>query len=236
MPTNAWSNDSISTLVIPTGATTGARVVIDGTTGLISVYNSSNQLVGQWGGNSGCFFEYAGGVGSFVEICGGEIQFGSTGFTPASNPTIIENGITAFGTSVIIDSGNSGGVNSSSNLELFGGTGPAGAEIRATQRGFNGDVVQLDVSNNAGQLMHAGSYSGTVAGGDGHWIFAHGCAFTPTVAVLTPYAAGGGDGPGYVRMWTTPTDGTFCYTIWTSDGGGRTPNGTTVGVNAIFLG
>ncbi len=43
----SWSNDAITTLVIPTRATTGARLVIDGTTGSILIYNSANVLVGQ---------------------------------------------------------------------------------------------------------------------------------------------------------------------------------------------
>lgn len=44
-----FSNESppVSTLVIPTGATTGARIVLNGLTGQIQVYNSSNVLVAQ---------------------------------------------------------------------------------------------------------------------------------------------------------------------------------------------
>lgn len=41
-----WSNDQFAgTLTIPTGATTGARIVLDGTTGIISIYDASNFLV-----------------------------------------------------------------------------------------------------------------------------------------------------------------------------------------------
>jgi hypothetical protein len=36
-----WTNDSVTTLVIPTGATSGARIIIDGTTGQIVVIGSS---------------------------------------------------------------------------------------------------------------------------------------------------------------------------------------------------
>ena len=46
----------LRTLVLPQGATTGARIVLDGTNGVISIYNSSNKLVGQWGGSLGRFF------------------------------------------------------------------------------------------------------------------------------------------------------------------------------------
>jgi hypothetical protein len=41
-----WSNDQFTgTLVIPTGATTGARIEIDGATGRIEVYDAANVLV-----------------------------------------------------------------------------------------------------------------------------------------------------------------------------------------------
>lgn len=41
-----WSNDQFAgTLVIPTGATTGARIEIDGTTGRIEVYDAADVLV-----------------------------------------------------------------------------------------------------------------------------------------------------------------------------------------------
>jgi hypothetical protein len=47
MSGGAWSNDSVTTLVIPTGATTGARIVLNGLTGQIQVFDSTNALVGQ---------------------------------------------------------------------------------------------------------------------------------------------------------------------------------------------
>src|SRR6266568_2216168 len=37
-----WTNDAISTLIIPTGATTGVRIVLDGTTGVITIYDAAN--------------------------------------------------------------------------------------------------------------------------------------------------------------------------------------------------
>lgn len=42
-----------TTFTIPTGATTGARIVLNGVTGTIQVYNSSNQLVDTIGGVAG---------------------------------------------------------------------------------------------------------------------------------------------------------------------------------------
>src|SRR4051812_46618113 len=39
-----WTNTNVDTLVIPTGATTGARIVLDGVTGVITVYDASNNV------------------------------------------------------------------------------------------------------------------------------------------------------------------------------------------------
>jgi hypothetical protein len=42
---NSWSNTSISSLTLPTGATSGARIVLDGTTDTILVYDAANNLI-----------------------------------------------------------------------------------------------------------------------------------------------------------------------------------------------
>lgn len=42
-----WTNDGVTTLTVPTGATSGARIVIDGTTGQILIYDAGNQLIGK---------------------------------------------------------------------------------------------------------------------------------------------------------------------------------------------
>lgn len=43
----------LNILTIPPGATSGARIVIDGTRGAIFIYNAANQLVGSWSGTAG---------------------------------------------------------------------------------------------------------------------------------------------------------------------------------------
>lgn len=50
---NSWSNTFQSSLTLPTGATTGARIVLDGTNDEILVYNSAGQLVDTIGGPDG---------------------------------------------------------------------------------------------------------------------------------------------------------------------------------------
>lgn len=65
-----------TTFVIPTGATTGARIVFDGTTGMILVYNSANLLVDTIGGPDGAIFQTS-GTNFSVTLRFGGIEFNS---------------------------------------------------------------------------------------------------------------------------------------------------------------
>lgn len=42
-----WAQDLVGTLIVPTGATTGQRIVIDGTTGTITGYDAGNNVIFQ---------------------------------------------------------------------------------------------------------------------------------------------------------------------------------------------
>ena len=226
---------------IEVGSLTGAHFVVNNTsTGdVIDVYNSANKLVFSIDA-AGNMTSYAvtGSGAQFIRSTNGTLIFNNaTGYVSPDPPAISAPIVNSGGSALELYSGDTGNVNFASTIELFGGANAASAEIRATTRGgVTGDVLQTDTSNNDRQLVHAATYSGTVSGGDGHWVFAHGALFTPKVVLLTPYAAGGGDGAGYVRMWTNFADSSNIYTIWTDDGGGRTANGTTVGVNAVMFG
>lgn len=66
MSTGAWSNDLQTSLTLPTGATSGARIVLDGTSDLISIYNSSGTLVDTIGGANGALTIGATSGGHFV--------------------------------------------------------------------------------------------------------------------------------------------------------------------------
>lgn len=225
---------------IVVGPTSGAHFVVNNTsTGdVIDVYNASNQLVFSIDAAGNCTSFSPGSLGDpYTRFRNGQQEFNNaSGFTTIDPPTISCPNNTVSSTELQLYGGSPDGNSHTAVLRLFGGTTSAGSEMRATQRDVTGDVLQLDTSNNDRQLVHAATYSGTVSGGDGHWVFAHGCSFTPKVVLLTPYAAGGGDGPGYVRLWTNFADGTNVFTIWRDDGGGITANGTTVGVNAVMSG
>jgi hypothetical protein len=49
----SWSNDQLSSLTLPEGATSGARIVLDGTRDVILIYNAAGTLVGSWAASAG---------------------------------------------------------------------------------------------------------------------------------------------------------------------------------------
>lgn len=58
---NGWSSQYLAVLILPGGATSGARLVLDGIRDAILEYNAANQLVGSWaasGGNDGLGNDY----------------------------------------------------------------------------------------------------------------------------------------------------------------------------------
>jgi hypothetical protein len=247
MANSGWTNDALETLLV--GDIPGQHFIINNpaTGDILDVYDSANRLVMKIDA-AGALTAIDQPAQDTVVLAGNSIGFGSVTAPPPLQASIIGlSNTNGLGSSLQLDSGSSissafGGDSLITLCDLnFPGAGGSSA-IKVDQRltntslGVEGTLVQTDSFGTGNNVMHAAVYSGTVAGGDGHWIFAHNCNFVPQVVELTPYAAGGGDGPGYVRMFTTAVDGTFCYTIWRDDGGGVTANGTTVGVHAVFYG
>lgn len=70
-----FPNPYYVTFVIPTGATAGARIVLNGTTGQIEIYNSSNQLVTTLGGPVGAITNIDPSTGLQVQLALGALQF-----------------------------------------------------------------------------------------------------------------------------------------------------------------
>jgi hypothetical protein len=50
---NGWSSQYQAVLILPGGATSGARLVLDGTRDAILEYNAANELVGSWAASAG---------------------------------------------------------------------------------------------------------------------------------------------------------------------------------------
>jgi len=71
-----WENDFQTIITIPTGATTGARIVIDGITGTITVYDSAGNPVDIIGGPTGSIISQNDAQTLFTELLAGQALFG----------------------------------------------------------------------------------------------------------------------------------------------------------------
>jgi len=93
-----WSNDQFDgSLTLPTGSTSGQRIVLDGTStpASITVYDASNNIVAQmttdipnFAGDSGGFFTLDPATQKIVGIFGEAIQFGDAINSLVNAPTI----------------------------------------------------------------------------------------------------------------------------------------------------
>jgi hypothetical protein len=238
MANSGWSNDSINTLVIPTGATTGARVIIanQATGDAIDIYDSANRLVFSIDGE-GIASSFSYGPDLVAQMFEGALVLGAPGGGQGALEWEESPGPTSGSDIVLIVNPTGGGA--ALNVFFQGGS-PDGTSttsgIVVNTRGIFGSMIQSDQIR-TNELVHTGTYSGVVAGGDGHWIFDHGCAFTPKVAMLTPWDAASSDQVYQFMLWNVPfPNATQVRTVTRTAAGGVVANGTTVGVHATFWG
>ena len=193
MANSGWTNDAVDTLTVPTGAVSGERVIIanqaDGDA--IDIYNTSNTLVFSIDG-TGRLVARSSVSTAEVVINGANLLFEDLAETPLL-PPLINGSLGPDQTSLRLFAGqpqHAGvGVNGCFIILATGDTS-ASEWINAEQRGVQGAVVQTDSSANAGQLVHADSYSGTTNAG-GHLVFNHNAQFTPLVVSITGTTSGG---------------------------------------------
>lgn len=179
-----WSMQGFTSLTIPEGATSGARIVIgDQVNGFaIAVYNSSNQLIFSIDqGGSAISYNYTqfpapavmtteliqGSLGSQVDNSNGESM--NATITRVVNPTDQPEY-----TFLVACAGGTAGV-----LSIRGGSknGANNATLTGLERNVSGSLVQSDqVSTN--NLLHFAAISGTTDG-SGFLTFNHGAGFTP---------------------------------------------------------
>jgi hypothetical protein len=100
----------ITYFVIPAGATTGQRIVMDGVLGEIDLYNATNQLVGQWKPSQFAVFGGTPTVGQSITI--------QPNAADNANRTSIEFRQIVGGTPAIIDTNNDG--SGRAQLNLYG--------------------------------------------------------------------------------------------------------------------
>lgn len=121
----------ITYFVLPSGATSGQRIVLDGTTGAIKLYSANNNLVGQWTPTG--WAEYQ--DGNLNQFPNGS-PFKKLQFVPNASgfPTItITNSATGTGDPAFINGSNDGLSSDSTQLGMNGGqyTNPGGGTQRS---------------------------------------------------------------------------------------------------------
>lgn len=121
------------TFTVPSFATSGARVVLDGVSGTISVYNSSNQKTAQIGGSSGQILAQSSTV--FAELLNGALLIGKmvSGVpdTADAAQVVYVPGSVDF-TLIKSHLNNAGGLTDAAEILLF----PGAAGISPPQIGF----------------------------------------------------------------------------------------------------
>lgn len=95
MSTGAWSNDLQTSLTLPTGATSGPRIVLDGSTSVIRMYDSAGLLCFELNSNTGDLTMLNNLFQTFIQLTGGSVGT-ADGFytgpliTPGVLPTATE--------------------------------------------------------------------------------------------------------------------------------------------------
>jgi len=185
-----WSMQGFTSLTIPSGATTGKRIVIaDPVTGnALEVYNAANQLVA-WIDGFGIYHEFSSSPTSQ------EVQYKNDGMH-LTGDTLGDTGTVVYvpATSVsgqpqlqaVVTNGNGSSVYTL-QIVVQGEDGTGTATLIGDERGVPGSVLQSDqVSTN--NLTHRANYSVTT-NASGIGTFAHNAGFTPKGAVATATAA-----------------------------------------------
>lgn len=247
-----WTNDQTDVLVLPTGATSGARIVINGITDAILVYDSAGDLVEAISPNGG------------TDQFGNVYDAGFWTFNPSDKLSMsMDNaGIEWFFVGVSDMAGGIGYGTGSDNAALItiisgnftGQPGPQSAMFWRSDDGIHpavvlaqqeqatgtgiiiGSVVQNDDDNalTSNKFVHTGIASVTV-GALGTATWAHGASFTPTMGTVSPLTG--------FWQWSinspfgvdgfTATDGQL---IVRDQSGNLVANGTNVAFSYIVLG
>jgi hypothetical protein len=181
MAQGSWSNDSITTLVVPTGATSGKRVVIANQQNgdAVDTYDEDGDLVFRIT-SDGSIVQVT-DYGDF-SVGDGTLQWHSTSpsglaqvfFTPDASPS--------QGAEVTTVVNGTGGTYSLM-LAAASASGTQKATAIGTERGVTGSLMQSDrVSTDS--LVHVGRYSVTT-NASANVTFSHGCSFTPDNSVIS---------------------------------------------------
>lgn len=236
MANSGWTNDAVDSLTVPTGATSGERVIIANQANgdAIDIYDVANQLVFSIDKN-GRLVSYSTVNTAEVVIVGASVFFEDSAQSPQLPPQI-QGLLAPDQVDLVLSSGtprNAAGL-TSATLQLISGDTSSSPTIQASQRGVTGVVMQAD----ANQLVHTGTYSGTVADAFGDVLIAHNAGFTPQSGQITHWDVNS-TGQGYTVHWFgnpfTFSPGNMAFFARTQTGG-IPAIGTEIGVHAVLFG
>lgn len=141
-----WSNSQFDgTLTIPTGATTGERIVIDGETGTITVYDASNRVVAEIDGSVGFLTQSAGGNTAQLSPTGA-VRVGSSNWDNPASLSALPS-LADFGFSTLLASATNDTAPGDARIGLIldpgtqSGTTPGTVQIRALDSSAKTNLV-----------------------------------------------------------------------------------------------
>lgn len=190
-----WSNVGFTSLTIPTGATSGQRVVIaNAVTGdAIDVYDINGNLIFQLGETGNTIWSDFLSIAPFTHFYDTEIIAGGNGLTVFSRTDLSQflesfttsNGVSTQASTALTTFNNSLSNVKTYTLTMYAGSddNSKGATATGQERNITGSLVQTDqISTN--NLTHTALYN-LVTNASGQFNQAHGAAFTPKAAQVT---------------------------------------------------
>lgn len=144
-----YNTSVITYFVIPAGATSGQRIVLDGVLGEIDLYNAANELVGQWKPSQFGIFAGSPNVGQSIVI--------KPNAADDQNRAALEFRVTTLGNFAVFDSTNDGV--GRANLNGFGAayTNVSAVSVNTSVQLHTGFAGLLILDNNG--LLRGGQFA-----------------------------------------------------------------------------
>lgn len=189
-------NDGVFRGSITSGSDPGKHIVINNpdTGDAVDVYDTLNRLVFSIDGDGVVTSnDYLNNASASLD--GIVLNFDSIPASGFNTPQVFANIVPASSIyALVLNSGCVNGTGRTSSFELRGSTNGVlpNATIFAHQRGLTGNSIQNDAGTTpaVNNIIHAGTTL-LACGAGGLWNQAHGCAFTPTMAVVTEQGPAG---------------------------------------------
>lgn len=249
---NSWSNNAVRSITLPNGATTGARVVIDGDTDAIYEYDAANHLTGVWAASAGTdpvhgiayragFTEIDPATNRIINMSQAEVLFQDPAFSSSGFLTAHQiNTVGHMRANAELFSGELGGTGGST-ISMFSTSSdsalPSGIFLVQDDSPGNAIVGQALQNDGGGggaatepHFLHMEVYSVSFTSGSG--TLTHGCSFTPAGAILTSTGSGA---PLITQVTYSRPIGTTTVTVQAYDRTGAPYTGGGQ-ISAIFYG